>query len=181
MRRRVRSIPVATRATLSRQIAARLGPVLAARSPLLVLGFAALPDEPDILAALWEGAQAVALPCVTGSGRLVLRRACGPGDLAANPAMRGLREPDPARCPEVSPSEIDLVLVPGMAFARDDGTRLGRGGGFYDRLLGAPGFRAFAVGVCFDVQVIDHLPTEPHDQRVGALLTESGYRETERR
>jgi 5-formyltetrahydrofolate cyclo-ligase len=181
MRHRVRSIPEATRATLSRQIAAHLGPVLAARSPLLVMGFAALPDEPDILDALWEGAQSVALPCVTRPGQLVLRRACGPGDLAASPILRRLREPNPTRCPEVSPAEIDLVLVPGVAFARDDGTRLGRGGGFYDRLLGAPGFRAFCVGVCFDVQVIDHLPTEPHDQRVGALLTESGYRETGRR
>ena len=69
---------------------------------------------------------------------------------------------------------FDLVLVPGLAFTAE-GERLGRGGGFYDRLLSSPGFRAFKVGVCFDRQMRETLPMEPHDQRVHRVVTEKGF------
>jgi 5-formyltetrahydrofolate cyclo-ligase len=67
----------------------------------------------------------------------------------------------------------DLILVPGLGFTRD-GRRLGRGGGFYDRLLAASSFRAFTMGVGFDVQLVPALPVEPHDRRLDAIATESG-------
>ena len=63
------------------------------------------------------------------------------------------------------------MLVPGLAFARD-GARLGRGGGFYDRLLAGPQLRARRVGVCFEVQIVEAMPLEEHDQRVDEVLTE---------
>lgn len=84
-----------------------------------------------------------------------------------------LREPgfDPAKL--VSLADIDLILVPGLAFTRD-GRRLGRGGGYYDRLLANSALTATKLGVCFDVQLLDDLPSEPHDQRVDRVATESG-------
>lgn len=81
----------------------------------------------------------------------------------------GMLEPDPS-APEISLAQADLVIVPGMAFTRD-GWRLGYGGGFYDRLLGA---RAHAptLGVCFHALLLDAIPHGPHDIPVDNLVTE---------
>ncbi len=82
-----------------------------------------------------------------------------------------LREPlfDPAQA--VALEAIDLILVPGIAFTRA-GARLGRGGGFYDRLLGNPLLRAVRIGIGFEVQVVGELPVEPHDMGVDRVVTE---------
>lgn len=64
----------------------------------------------------------------------------------------------------------DLLLVPGRAFD-STGARLGRGGGHFDQVLAKGGFSA-AVGVGFRFQLVEHVPTEPHDQPVSAVLFE---------
>jgi len=80
----------------------------------------------------------------------------------------GIREPlSPALLPMV---EIDLVAVPGVAFDRS-GNRLGRGGGYYDRLL--EGFSGIAAAVAFDFQILPQIPCETHDEPVEALATET--------
>jgi 5-formyltetrahydrofolate cyclo-ligase len=72
----------------------------------------------------------------------------------------GINEP---QGDEPCPAEtIDLMVVPAIAFARK-GERLGRGKGFYDCYLSREGFRAYTVGVCYSHQLLDSLPTEPHD------------------
>jgi len=70
------------------------------------------------------------------------------------------------------PETIDLVLVPGLAFSRDR-HRLGRGGGFFDKLLGGRYAQAFKLGVCFSFQVVDQVPNEPHDVVMDAVITQS--------
>jgi len=70
------------------------------------------------------------------------------------------------------PENIDLVLVPGLAFSRDR-RRLGRGGGFFDRLLGGRAAQAFKLGVCFSFQLVDSVPTDAHDVVMDAVVTES--------
>jgi 5-formyltetrahydrofolate cyclo-ligase len=86
-------------------------------------------------------------------------------DLA--PGKFGIREPR-AHCPPISPSTVELALVPGVAFDLK-GRRLGRGKGFYDRLLASVGGRK--CGVAFDLQVVEEIPTEPHDVCLDYLLT----------
>lgn len=76
-------------------------------------------------------------------------------------------------CPHVAIASLDIVLVPGLAFTRD-GARLGRGGGFYDRLLAHPDCRAHRIGIAHDLQLVDSIPLEPHDQRVHQIISESG-------
>ena len=72
----------------------------------------------------------------------------------------GINEP---QGDEPCPAEtIDLMVVPAVAFTRR-GERLGRGKGFYDCYLSREGFRAYTVGVCYSHQLLDSLPTEPHD------------------
>lgn len=81
----------------------------------------------------------------------------------------GVLEP-PAIDPAVDWRE-GLILVPGLAFD-STGMRLGRGGGFYDRLLER--FSGTKVGICFDEQLLDAVPVEPHDMAVHYLVTPSG-------
>ena len=61
------------------------------------------------------------------------------------------------------------MVVPGLAFD-PRGARLGYGGGWYDRVLGEV---PVSIGVCYDCQLIAHVPCEAHDQRVGFVVTET--------
>ncbi len=68
------------------------------------------------------------------------------------------------------PSDIDLMILPGMAFCRD-GRRIGRGRGFYDRYLSRPTFRAYTIGVGFAHQLTYDIPCEPHDMVLDRVIT----------
>jgi len=78
-----------------------------------------------------------------------------------------------AGLPEVSIDQLDLILVPGLAFDRI-GRRLGRGGGYYDRLLADPACRAATMAPIFEVQFVDEVPVGPHDRRVCGVVSERG-------
>lgn len=70
----------------------------------------------------------------------------------------------------VDPSEIELVVVPAVAYDRS-GNRLGRGKGFYDRLLKST--RATKVGVGYEFQLVDEVPVEPHDVGMDIIITQN--------
>ena len=80
----------------------------------------------------------------------------------------GIREPISPSL--VSMDQIDLIAVPGVAFD-PHGNRLGRGGGYYDRLL--DGFAGNAAAVAFDFQILPRTPTDAHDKPVQCIATES--------
>lgn len=80
--------------------------------------------------------------------------------------ISGDRESSESRTLE---EEIELIVVPGVAFDRRL-NRLGRGKGYYDRLLST--LQARKVGICFDFQLKDAIPTEPFDRKMDAILTE---------
>lgn len=80
--------------------------------------------------------------------------------------------PEPAEGPVWPVEDIDLIIVPALAYDRG-GARLGRGGGFYDRLLSEPGARAITCGLGFSEQLIDKLPADKHDQPVDILVTDT--------
>ncbi len=71
----------------------------------------------------------------------------------------------------VSPSQIELMITPAVAYTKE-GARLGRGGGFYDRYLSQASFNSFKIGICYRHQLLDTLPTEEHDQRVDIVITD---------
>jgi 5-formyltetrahydrofolate cyclo-ligase len=142
------------------------------RRATIVAIFAPMESEPDV-ELLWKEAagKTICYPAIRLGG-LDFISVGGPESVVVGPF--GIREPvfDQARV--IPPDTFDLVLVPGAAFTAN-GDRLGRGGGFYDRLLSTPGFRAFKIGVCFDRQILKEVPTEPHDQRVHRVVTENGW------
>ncbi len=77
---------------------------------------------------------------------------------------------EPIGVTPAEPSEIDLMILPGVAFCRD-GRRLGRGKGFYDRYLAHDSFRAFTIGVGFAHQLTYDIPCEPHDRVLDMIIT----------
>lgn len=79
----------------------------------------------------------------------------------------GIKEPEIKR----RTNGADLIFVPGLAFSKD-GSRLGRGGGYYDRILAKT--TAETVGVCYEFQICDKIQAEPHDRKVGRIITERG-------
>ena len=133
--------------------------------------FAPQMREPDVELLWMHGSgKSFAYPRVV-DGRLDLFRVESLHELA--PGTFGIREPEARIENAIDPGMLDLILVPGVAFTRS-GERLGRGGGFYDRLLASLAAHTGKLGVCFDSQVQHELPAEMHDQRVDFIVTESG-------
>jgi len=84
----------------------------------------------------------------------------------------GVMQPDTKKTKEVDIKEIDVVIVPGLAFDRKR-SRLGRGGGFYDRFLQNITPPTTKVGVAFDFQILENLPTNlSWDQKVDTIVSE---------
>jgi 5-formyltetrahydrofolate cyclo-ligase len=71
------------------------------------------------------------------------------------------------------PETIDLILVPGLAFSKDR-HRLGRGGGFFDRLLAGRAANAYKLAICFSFQVLDSVPAVEHDVVMDVVVTDAG-------
>ena len=69
---------------------------------------------------------------------------------------------------------LDVVLAPGLAFTRE-GERLGMGGGFYDRTLNGYGGRV--IGVAYEEEVLETIPSGAHDRRVDSLVSPSGWQD----
>ncbi len=138
------------------------------KSARSLAGFSAVPGEPQVLDP-WPPDRKIALPRVAGD-QLILHWVTGPDDLVKG--HFGILEPS-SSAPVADPNGLDLILVPGIAFDREGG-RLGRGRGYYDRLLA--GASAFKVGVCFDSQIVPEVPREPHDIRMDAVVTPSGVK-----
>ena len=88
-------------------------------------------------------------------------------------AGRGLLEPPGPRLGPEAVATADVVLVPGLAVAAD-GTRMGRGGGSYDRVLGRVPVGTFTCVLLYDHEVLPGVPHEPHDRPVSAAATPSG-------
>lgn len=137
-----------------------------------VLCFASIGLEPDtrpILNQILQSGRTLCLP----------RQTSTPGVMDAHlirqlsqlqPGLHGIPEP-PEQAPVISPQQIDLILAPCLA-AAPDGTRLGHGGGYYDRFFAqSPAFRAV---LCPHVLVFDHLPAGPLDLTAHCILTETG-------
>jgi 5-formyltetrahydrofolate cyclo-ligase len=91
-------------------------------------------------------------------------------DLEVDLVPGGMGIPEPAgHCTEVAPEAIDWVLVPGLAFDRR-GFRLGRGGGYYDRLLPTLPPTSLRWALALTTQCVDSLPTEPHDAPLDGVV-----------
>lgn len=87
------------------------------------------------------------------------------------PKTFGILEPKEDKIKNFDINELDLVIVPGIAFDKN-GHRIGYGYGYYDRLLGKLGKNTTKIGLCYDFQLIDKIPEEKHDVPMDIVITE---------
>ncbi len=114
----------------------------------------------------WYKEKTLLLPCVDGND-LRLRQYTGPECLKEGEQF-GIGEPTG---PEYTTLDnVQMIIVPGVAFDRS-GNRMGRGRGFYDRLLKSTP-RAYKVGVAFNFQMVDHVPIEDFDVPMNEVIAE---------
>jgi 5-formyltetrahydrofolate cyclo-ligase len=139
------------------------------RSSRRIALYHALPDEVQTVSLLerWHKSKQLLLPVVIGN-ELVMSPYASESELL--PGSFGIMEPQGELPPDEPPS-LDLIIVPGVAFDRDK-SRLGRGKGFYDRLLAD--LDVPTIGLCFDFQLFTQIPTDAHDCRMSYVITESG-------
>jgi 5-formyltetrahydrofolate cyclo-ligase len=150
-------------------IVSRAKELLRELNPSSCLFFHPIKNEPDLTSLaseLLKEGKTVAFPKVVGREIVPIQ-------------VSSLRELQPGRFgilePPYSPQkvlkEVDAVFVPGIAFD-GRGYRIGFGGGYYDRLLEKLPVKA-KIGVCFDFQLLEELPTEPFDVPVDFVITEN--------
>ena len=84
----------------------------------------------------------------------------------------GIREPKQVKALEVDVKNLDVVIVPAVAYDKDC-YRLGYGGGFYDRFLNRLRDDAITIGIAFDLQIFDSVPKEDHDAQLNYIITET--------
>ena len=124
-------------------------------------------ELPDVLARTLPPGGRLLLPVLLPDADLDWAVYEGPASL--RPGPRGLRQPIGASVGVDAARHAELLIVPAVAVGRD-GTRLGRGGGSYDRVL-QRAERAVVVALLHDGELLDTVPREPHDQPVHAVVT----------
>ena len=135
----------------------------------LVMFYASMEDEvntKDMIEEALEMGKVVVLPRSVGK-EIVPKEIKKYADLEK--ASFGIYEPR-EKLRNVNPKEIDLVVVPGVAFDEKK-TRLGRGKGYYDRFLSKLPVDKVTVGLAFDFQIVRNLPKDSHDISVSIVLT----------
>jgi 5-formyltetrahydrofolate cyclo-ligase len=141
-----------------------------------VLLYAPLPDEVDVWPLVQQALAAgktVALPRYSvGTQGYGAAAICDP-ETDLHPGQFGICEPKP-HCAELPLNRLDLVLVSGIAFD-PHGRRLGRGKGYYDRLLAE--VRGVKCGVAFDEQIVPEVPVGPHDAPLNCIVTPTRWLE----
>lgn len=168
MRQHLREVPAEANEALIRALkhqAASWQP----RSTVAIYG--GLRGEPDLVGGflpwLRENGHRAVLFAIEGEN-LAPRLVCEPADLIRS--RLGAWEPNES-CASLAVADLDVIIVPGLAFSPRHLTRLGRGGGYYDRLLAHPECHARRIALAHSFQLIDELPVEPHDERVHEILT----------
>jgi 5-formyltetrahydrofolate cyclo-ligase len=167
LRRKLKGVEVGAEA--AQKVATHLYQWMAPRLPGTVAAYLAMADEVPVepLFGQLPGWRWV-LPRVEEDGSLTFRDR----DLPRETHRWGMEQPVESGEP-VPVHEIDLILVPGVAFD-GAGRRLGRGKGYYDGLLGVRRRDCLAIGVTTADRIIDAVPTEGHDIPVDLLVTEDG-------
>lgn len=131
-----------------------------------ILMYHSLPDELSTIDFLrkWGGRKKFYLPRVNGVNLDILPYEESRLELGA------FHIEEPVGNDTVDPSGLELIIVPAVAFDRT-GNRLGRGKGFYDRLLS--GTSATKIGVGYEFQLLDEIPAEPHDVKMDMVITQN--------
>jgi len=139
----------------------------------VVMFYVSLQDEVDTLAMIDEALKAgkrIAVPVILKKENRLIAGEIHNRLEDLESQHFGIYQPRQDRVKEVPLDDIDLVVVPGVAFDRKN-IRLGRGHGYYDRFLSGLPKRTKTIGLAFDFQVLEDLPQDPHDVPVSKIIT----------
>jgi 5-formyltetrahydrofolate cyclo-ligase len=142
----------------------------------VVMVFLSLPTEVDttrFVLRAWQDRKRVLAPKVSWEQRRMMPLEIRSLTQDFTVTSLGIREP--ATGPPIPIQIIDLVIVPGLGFD-EQGNRLGRGRGFYDRFLAHPQFRGVSCALAFEEQITESVPADPLDVRVNMLVTDRKVR-----
>lgn len=151
---------------LSSQIFSKLEHLDKILSASVVALFISLPDEPqtaEFIETLLRKNRRVVVPRIEGEIMNFY-------DISEGIEIGAFGIMEPIATTPVKPSEIDVMVVPGIVFTLD-GRRCGRGKGFYDKYLSHSDFRAYTVGVGYPCQIVESLPTEEHDKVLDCVIS----------
>lgn len=179
MRARLSALTDAQRSDGSASVCGRLVKCDAFARATTVMLYMPMRSEIDILPVALEAfrlGKSVCVPRVE-SGRKAMHAIATStfDDESMGPDELGVRTPKSGT--QLPPEAIDLVVVPGVAFDTR-GFRLGRGGGYYDRFLARLARHTATIGVCFDFQFVDTIPTETTDVAVQSIVSDRRRIET---
>lgn len=163
---RIEALTTTERLSVSLRLCLRVSKMLLWKDARTVLLYLSLPDEVEtdpLLKIAVDAGKRVVLPVVEGE-ELRLRY-YEPEHLARS--RYGILEPTIQAREVLSAAMIDFALIPGRAFTLK-GYRMGRGRGYYDRLL--PRLSCPAYGICFSCQVVDDLPLDPWDKKLDGVI-----------
>ena len=146
--------------------------LIAFKNARTILSYRALPGECDhaeLVKAAASMGKNIAYPVCGKNGGLELYIPADEGCFVRG--AYGIAEPDRERSERITIDRIELIIVPGLAFGRDL-YRLGRGGGYYDRLLN--GAAAFKLGLALKEQITERVPREVWDAKMDAVACNFG-------
>ena len=167
MLRCLRAIPGAERNAASACLRQRLAPLLEG-NPKNVAIYAAMPHEVDLLPLVREYPQhRFGFPRCESNRRMNFHLVTSP-EKELLPGAYGILTPDKS-CEILHPEQMELIIVPGVAFTAA-GERLGYGGGYYDTYLPRCPHATIAAAA-FHQQMVPHIPTEAHDLRIPHIFT----------
>lgn len=138
-----------------------------------VMGFVSFGAEVhthDLLRSLLAERRRVCVPSFDAVGQRYICSELKHFDLELKEGLLGILEPRHDTIRPVSSEKIDAWLVPGLGFD-EHGNRLGRGMGYFDRLL--CGARGAKIGLAYDFQLVNEVPAEPNDVRLDFIVTET--------
>ncbi len=174
MRRRLSALPPEEKSREMREMERRLEGLACyfyARRVMFYVGVGFEINTLPVLARALAAKKEVFVPyCLVAERRLLVSALYDLGELEAG--YYGLLEPKSECLRPLDPALLEVVILPGLAFDLA-GNRLGRGGGYYDRLLSEIGPQTVLLALAFDFQVYDRLPVESHDRPVHRIITPS--------
>ena len=125
----------------------------------------------ELIRQCLSGGKRVAVPLVNALENAMVPLLIKDPEKDLAPGYYGIPEPDPRKSLRLAAREIDAAVIPGSVFDVKGG-RLGYGGGYYDRFLVNDAPRAKRVGLAFEMQLVERVPVQPHDQPLDILVTE---------
>lgn len=139
-----------------------------AQTLMAYMSFGTEIDTQPIIQRAWKEGKTVAIPYTIKETRLIKPALINSLD-DLSPGAYGILGPDEESLKVISKEDLDLVIVPGVAFDKS-GYRIGYGGGYYDRFLEK--LHVNTLAILYEDQLIERVPREDHDIRVQVLVTE---------